>query len=159
MLINSERCIIRDFENKDIDSFMDYRNDCSWMQYQGFKGLTKEEYKKALLGTSSIKNGKQFAIIDKTFGHLLGDIYLKQENLVFWLGYTINPIYARQGYIAEAVTSIIGWCTEQGATLIKAGVLPENTASINLLKKQGFNYSDEEEGELIFDYQLTNIKA
>ena len=91
MLIVTEWCVIREFENKDIDSFMEYRNDCDWMQYQGFKGLSKEEYEKALLETSSINDGMQFAITDKNIGCLLGDIYLRQNNSTFELGYTINP--------------------------------------------------------------------
>jgi len=124
------------------------------MQYQGFKGLTKEEYEKVLLEISSIKNGMQFAIINSTSNHLLGDIYLRQDSSVFWLGYTINPIYARQGYATEAIMGIISWVSGQNATLIKAGVLPENTGSINLLKKVGFTYSEKIDGELIYNYKL-----
>lgn len=150
MLVVTERCIIRKFEDKDIDHFMDYRNDCNWMKYQSFKGLTREEYKTALLETSSIEDGMQLAITDKNTGYLLGDLYLKQENSAFWLGYTINPRYARQGYAAEAVSGIILWSKQQGAELIKAGVLPENTASINLLKRLGFTYSGKVDDELIY---------
>ncbi|WP_281221011.1 hypothetical protein [Escherichia coli] len=38
---------------------------------------------------------------------LIGDIYLRQQCDVFWLGYTISPAYARQGYAIEAITATI----------------------------------------------------
>lgn len=38
MEIQTKRCIIRPFNESDINRFMDYRNDMDWMQYQGFKG-------------------------------------------------------------------------------------------------------------------------
>ena len=37
---------------------------------------------------------------------LIGDIYLRQQCDVFWLGYTISPAYARQDII-EAITATI----------------------------------------------------
>ena len=39
--IYSKRCVIRPFNADDIEPFMAYRNDAEWMQYQGFKSLTK----------------------------------------------------------------------------------------------------------------------
>ena len=38
---------------------------------------------------------------------LIGDIYLRQQCDVFWLGYTISPAYARQGDAIEAITATI----------------------------------------------------
>ncbi len=49
MDLDTVRCNIRPFLVEDIDAFMAYRNDMDWMKYQGFKGLTKQEYTKALL--------------------------------------------------------------------------------------------------------------
>ncbi|HGT4535400.1 TPA: GNAT family N-acetyltransferase, partial [Escherichia coli] len=60
---------------------------------------------------------------------LIGDIYLRQQCDVFWLGYTISPAYTRQGYTIEAITATIDWIKENGFSLIKAGVNPENTLS------------------------------
>ena len=48
MEIYTERCLIRRFEAPDIDDFMVYRNDMDWMKYQGFKGLTKQEYERCV---------------------------------------------------------------------------------------------------------------
>ncbi|MDT7066789.1 hypothetical protein RQM06_19405 [Citrobacter freundii] len=69
-----------------------YRNDAEWMKYQGFKGLTKEDYESALLGVLTLTQGIQLAIVNKLTQVLIGDIYLRQQCDVFWLGYTITPL-------------------------------------------------------------------
>ena len=56
MEICTERCLIRRFEEPDIDDFMVYRNDMDWMKSQGFKGLTKQEYEDALLGDHTFQD-------------------------------------------------------------------------------------------------------
>ena len=73
--IYSKRCVIRPFNADDIEPFMAYRNDAEWMQYQGFKGLTKEAYAEALLGNASLTQGMQLAAIDTATGTLIGDLY------------------------------------------------------------------------------------
>ncbi len=155
MQIISSRCIIRPFQSHEIDSFMLYRNDAEWMKYQGFKGLTKEDYESALLGVLTLTQGIQLAIVNKLTQVLIGDIYLRQQCDVFWLGYTIPPAHARQGYAFEAITATIGWIKENGFSLIKAGVDPENTSSIKLLIRTGFHFSGIEEGEHIYVLDLT----
>ncbi len=140
MLIETNRCLIRNFEEKDIDEFMSYRNDEVWMRYQGFKGLTKQEYEKELLKDAALYEGTQLAIVLKDGGYLIGDIYLKQETNSLWFGYTISPLYARRGYAYEAANGIIAWIKEKGIDKIFAAALPENIPSINLLKKLKFSF-------------------
>ena len=79
MLIETSRCLIRNFEEKDINEFMSYRNDEFWMRYQGFKGQTEQEYKNVLLKEFELQKGAQLAIVLKDSGCLIGDIYLKQD--------------------------------------------------------------------------------
>ena len=155
MQIISPGCIIRPFQSHEIESFMVYRNDAEWMKYQGFKGLTKEDYETELLGVLTLARGIQLAIVNKLTQVLIGDIYLHQQCDVFWLGYTISPAYARQGYAIEAITATIGWIKENGFSLIKAGVDPKNTSSIKLLIRTGFHFSGIEEGEHIYVLDLT----
>ncbi len=54
--------------------------------------------------------------------------------------------YTRQGYAIEAITATIDWIKENGFSLIKAGVNPENTLSKKLLIRIGFNFSSIEDG-------------
>ncbi|MCH4039492.1 MAG: hypothetical protein PUC99_02865 [Eubacteriales bacterium] len=48
------------------------------MKYQGFKGLSRTEYKKALLSTSNWKQGVQLAVTEKE-DFLIGDLYVRED--------------------------------------------------------------------------------
>ena len=154
MEIKTKRCTVRRFEKDDLDDFMQYRNDENWMQFQGFKGLTKQMYAKELLSEPSFLKGVQLAIINNTTNRLIGDIYLKRENCTFWIGYTISPFHAKQGYAYEVLVAIIAWLKQKGCIRINAGVSPENLASINLLKKLKFTFLSSDEGEHIYILDL-----
>lgn len=154
MELQTDRCIIRQFHEYDIDDFMAYRNDLEWMRYQGFKGLTKQEYKYALLGSHPLQDGVQLAIVCKELDNLIGDVYLKQVGSTCWIGYTICPSKARQGYAYEVLTSVIDALKAKGVNCIKAGVELKNTASIALLKKLDFRYIETDGDEQIFVLNL-----
>ncbi|WP_086349577.1 GNAT family N-acetyltransferase [Candidatus Enterococcus clewellii] len=151
MHLQSTRCLVRPFEESDLDCFMVYRNNLDWMKHQGFKGLSKEAYQQALLKEQALNDGAQFAIIRLEDNQLIGDIYLKEEEAqAIWIGYTITPSFARQGYAEETVRSVIDQLAASGYSLVKAGVEPSNAASVHLLKKLGFTFigmdtSEEEE--------------
>ena len=114
MNIQTARCSIRAFQREELDAFMEYRNNLEWMRYQGFKGLTKERYEQELFLNQSLDNGRQYAIINRTTGQLIGDVYLKREQTICWIGYTIHPRFEQQGYAQEAVRALICWASEQG---------------------------------------------
>ena len=42
IMIETNRCLLRCFKEKYLDSFMIYRNNEEWMKYQGFKNLSKD---------------------------------------------------------------------------------------------------------------------
>jgi len=150
----TERCRIRPFEENDIVAFMSYRNDLDWMQFQGFKGKKYLEYKAALLKQPDFREGVQLAVASKQTGELLGDLYLKLENKTCWIGYTIAPQFARQGFAAEVVTELLTQLKHDGLTLAKAGVEEQNLASIALLKKLGFTKIGADGSELIYQRDL-----
>lgn len=103
----TERCRIRPFEESDIEAFMSYRNNLDWMQFQGFKGKKYLEYKAALLKQPNFREGVQLAVVSGQTGELFGDLYLKLEKNTAWIGYTIAPQFARQGYAFEVVTQLL----------------------------------------------------
>ena len=152
VVLQTPRCFIRTFRAEDISDFMNYRNDMGWMRYQGFKGLTREAYENALLFSYSPGGERQLAIVSRQTNRLIGDLYLKQEekNCSCWIGYTIAPEYARQGYAYEVLSFFLCYLGEQGIALIKAGVEAGNEPSVLLLKKLGFTYLSEADGELVF---------
>lgn len=117
----TERCRIRPFEESDIPAFMSYRNNLDWMQYQGFKGKKYLEYKATLLMQPKFDEGVQLAVASKQTGELIGDLYLKIEKGVCWIGYTIAPKFARQGLAFEVVSQMLLELQQSGLTLAKAG--------------------------------------
>ena len=150
----TQRCRIRPFEEGDIEAFMSYRNNLDWMQYQGFKGKKYLEYKAALLMQPNFNNGVQLAVVLRQTGELLGDLYLKLEKNTGWIGYTIAPQFARQGFAFEVVTQLLLELKQAGLTLMKAGVEEQNLASIALLRKLGFVQVETSDSERIFQYEL-----
>jgi [ribosomal protein S5]-alanine N-acetyltransferase len=145
-VIKTDRCILRCFGEKDLDSFMTYRNDEEWMKYQSFKNLTKEEYRRALLVPLNVEKGMQLAIAHKDTDDLLGDLYLSKEEKTISIGYSINPMYSRKGYISEVLKALIPKLKEDYSDCkIIATTEKENLPSKNLLLKLGFVYDGWEE--------------
>lgn len=140
-MIETKRCKVRCFEEKDLDEFMVYRNNEDWMKYQGFKNLTKDEYRKALLIPLNIENGIQLAIAHKETDKLIGDIYLQKKEKTISIGYTINPVYSRKGYISEVLKALLSRLKEYYSDCrIIATIEKDNIPSKNLLLKLGFLY-------------------
>ena len=150
----TQRCRVRPFEEGDIEAFMAYRNNLDWMQFQGFKGKKYLEYKAALLMQPNFNNGVQLAVVLRQTGELLGDLYLKLEKNTAWIGYTIAPQFARQGFAFEVVTQLLLELKQAGLTLVKAEVEEQNLASIALLKKLEFTQFGTVGSELIFQREL-----
>jgi RimJ/RimL family protein N-acetyltransferase len=150
----TERCRIRPFEENDIEAFMSYRNNLDWMQFQGFKGKKYLEYKAALLKQPNFREGVQLAVVNRQTGELFGDLYLRLEKNIGWIGYTIAPQFTRQGLAFEVVTQLLLQLQQAGLTLAKAGVEEQNLASIALLKKLGFEQIGVDGSELIFQLDL-----
>ena len=154
MEFETARCFVRPFKADEIDALMAYRNDPDWMRHQGFKGLTKREYEEQLLRRADLADGVQLAVVLKESGALLGDLYLKREGDICWIGYSAEPRHARRGYLSEAVTGALRVLKQIGVVQAKAGVMPDNIASIEFLKKLQFIDSGLEDGEHIYVLNL-----
>ena len=150
MELKTKRCIIREFKIEDIDSLMKYRNNENWMKYQEFKNKTKEEYIRILLKNNTFKEGKQLAIIYNNY--LIGDLYVKEEDNEYWIGYTISPEFSQQGFAYETVHALINHLISLDNKDIKAEVHYQNENSIKLLKKLGFLKEKQSEEYIIYKY-------
>lgn len=153
--IETQRLIIRPFTARELDAFTAYRNDGEWMRFQGFKGLTREQYAQALLKPPRAAEGAQLAVIGKATGALIGDIYLKTDGERCYIGYTVAPAHARRGYALEAVQAMLVWLATLGFQKVFTFVMPGNAASVGLLRKAGFaDTGCLEDGERLFVHQM-----
>jgi hypothetical protein len=69
----TQRCKVRKFMEKDLQSFMSYRNNQQWMKYQSYKDLPEDEYRKTLLADVGFEHGINLAIIKEDLEKLIGD--------------------------------------------------------------------------------------
>lgn len=154
-----DRCKLRPFEEKDLDAFMAYRNNDEWMKYQGFKNLTKDEYREKLLVPLNVERGIQLAIADNASDSLLGDLYLVKDDKSVSIGYSINPIYSRQGYITELLKAFLPKLKAfYSGFEITATTEKDNVPSKNLLLKLGFVYDQwvEEWASEVYIFKTTD---
>ena len=159
MIFETERLLVRPFEPRDLEDFMVYRNNLEWMKYQGFKGLGRQDYETALLSEGSLETGLQLAIILKLADQLMGDLYLKRTGQDAWAGCTIDPRYARAGLAYEAMEGLCSKLTSEQVNYLYASVMPENEASIGLLKKLQFQFVQWDDlGDEVYRLELTKAK-
>lgn len=156
MQIKTDNFTIRPFTEQEIPAFTKYHNDLTWMKYQGFKGLSAETFAQELLQPVDLYEGHQFAVVSNDNSQaLLGDIYVQRDGQKFWLGFTINPVYARQGYMHKVLQAVISEIhLDPVIEAVVAAVETENEASSNLLKKIGFQYVETEDGEDIYTFKF-----
>jgi RimJ/RimL family protein N-acetyltransferase len=74
------------------------------------------------------------------------------------IGYTVFEPYRRQGYASEAVLGLLEWAKDHDATTVFASVLVDNSASLAVVAKVGFEqtgYRDTNDGkrELVFQWR------
>ena len=109
--------------------------------------LTKIGFRRRLKAYSKQRQngwGRTYFLMDQSANLLMGGISLthitygmsRSANLGYWMGIH----HAGKGHMKKAVPAILDYAfSELGLNRIQAGCLPENTRSINLLKKCGFH--------------------
>ena len=138
--METNRLIIRRFTDSDIDDFMVYRNNVEWMKFQGFKGLTREEYEDYLLKEPNIDEGCQYAIILRSSNQLIGDIYLKRAGRHIEIGFTLNPEYTKHGYIMEVLVYLKKAMFDKYHLPLFAYVNRDNESSVKVLENAKIEY-------------------
>jgi [ribosomal protein S5]-alanine N-acetyltransferase len=76
------------------------------------------------------------------------------------IGYQVVPARRRRGYASEAAEAMWQWAAEHGARVLRASVAPDNTASLAMIRRAGFQpvgeQIDEVDGlELLFERPAT----
>ncbi len=142
IVFNTDRLIVRNFIDEDIDTLHAYRNDPECARYQIWKVRDKEGLKDFIKDVKNKKVGDdytQLAITLKENNRHIGDLYIAKKDACLTIGYTISRPYQHNGYGIEVVSKLVAYIKEKlGKVEIVAMIDKDNSASINLINKLKF---------------------
>jgi RimJ/RimL family protein N-acetyltransferase len=146
VLIETERLILRNIDLKDLDTFLEYRNDPDVAKYQSWEPNLKK--KQVSVFINELQNQKigepgkwnQIVWILKENMVHIGDCALKvqEDNMQAELGFTLSSKYQGKGYAHEATGALINYAFEN-LSLHRVFSITDckNTSAIKLLKSLG----------------------
>ncbi|QPQ34259.1 MULTISPECIES: GNAT family N-acetyltransferase [unclassified Lysinibacillus] len=149
--IQGRKCYVRTFQEKDAQSLMGLvsRNKYFWSTYEPLQRpeyYTVEAQYKKIQESLYLMNSKReftFGIYELGTNNLIGHISLYAiKRLPYssaFVGYAMDEIYVGKGIVSEAVELVVQFAFEQiGLHRVEAYVSTENSASIRVLEKSGF---------------------
>ncbi|MBN1813150.1 MAG: GNAT family N-acetyltransferase [Anaerolineae bacterium] len=144
--LETERLILREFEESDLQAIQEYASDPKVVRYMGW-GPNSEEDTRAFLKRAFEQRSKQprveygLAIILKTENRPIGSGGITIDNpdhKEAELGYCFNRRFWGQGYATEAARAFIAFGFEElGLHRIYATCDPANVASARVMEKIG----------------------
>lgn len=147
-LLETDRLVIRKFNDDDLETFLAYRNDPQVAEYQGWDIPYSRE--KALEFIEEMKNrlpGEpggwlQAAIVTKSASKFVGDcaFFVKKDDpRQAFVGCTIAQAHWRKGYAVEATRRLLAYLFEElNLHRVIADTDVENMASWRTLERVGF---------------------
>ncbi len=143
LVLETDRLILRRFLPADRDhclSFLENQEDAYMDCCRAFSVRDADYYERVDL---FLARETQYAVVHKDTGELIGTIHLFPDDTravdAMEIGYSIAHAHQRNGYATETLTALLALLTQElFVDLISAGTLPENTPSIALLQKLGF---------------------
>lgn len=142
--LNTDRLILRNVVEKDIDIMYDYRNNEICSKYQ-------REQTKSKIGIAELveKHKNDFINVESPFiialslkdsDEMIGEIVVMPRGETISIGYTISYKYHRMGYAFESLSFLIALLHEKFPNFEFISFTDiKNEASKNLLKKLGYD--------------------
>lgn len=148
IVIETERLILRNFVETDIEDYYEYMSKKSTARYEDFEPLTFEECLRSI--ENRIPHDYAMAVVLKDSGKLIGDVNFSEEdeNGTYEIGYDFNDVFWGMGYATEACITMLNhlFCNV-GARRVYAECNDDNYASIRLLERIGMR----QEGHFLED--------
>ncbi len=147
LYIETERLIIQNLKQEDLEPFHAYRSVAENCQFQGYAPMNLKEALIFIKGQEHKIFGQagewvQYAIISKRLGHLIGDCAVrlkKPDPRIAEIGISISHLHQKQGFAKEAMLGIMTFLFEKiQVHRIVETVDDRNTASYRLMKSLGF---------------------
>lgn len=137
IVAETERLILRRYQEKDLQDLFAYLSDAKVVEYEPYKPMTLEEAKENLQWR--IETDEMIAIELKGSHKMIGNVYLgKREFESLEMGYVLNRNFWGQGYASESCRALIQQAFSQGIHRIYAECDPRNRNSWKLLEALGF---------------------
>lgn len=129
-----KKAIFRLRSNKDINQFIERETPKNLNQAEGFIQTCLDEFEN--------ENRVFWAMISDDYNQLIGTIVFHKidlENNYAEIGYEMNPDYQEEGYMSEAMKTVLDFGkNSMDLKTIEAYTHHNNTASIALLEKHNF---------------------
>lgn len=144
--LETERLMIRRFEAKDKESMFEFLSDRDSCYLDGgYESYAEKNDAYYDLMTEFVEEETRYVIVRKDTDEVIGMIHLMEHNdravEVMEIGYTINPSQRRFGYATEAVKSMVSYLLHGlHLDMVLAGALEENTISLKMIEKLGFQF-------------------
>ena len=142
--LETERLILRRYEESDIDAFYEIIHDDRLQLFVPFPNLTKEqelEYIKECIKNAETDKCEKWSIVlkenNETIGNISVNTVVKKHNYCV-VGYVIRYNYWGNGYAAEALNAISNYLLESGYYLVECTCNELNKQSSRVMEKAGF---------------------
>ena len=143
--LETERLILRRYNESDIDAFYEILHDDRLHKYISFPDLTVEqelEYIKNCMKDVETDKCEKWAIVLKESNETLGNIsvntVVKKHNYCD-VGYVIRYDYWGKGYASEALKAVSDYLLDSGYYLVECTCNELNKQSSRVMEKSGFS--------------------
>lgn len=135
--IETERLILRNYNENDFEDLFEYLSDPEVVAYEPYKPMSREEVKDNL--SWRISTDEMVAVELKETHKMIGNVYLGSgEFESIEIGYVFNKHYWGKGYAKEACRAMIEEKFKEGIHRIFARCDTLNPSSWQLLEHLGF---------------------
>ncbi len=143
--METARLCLRHFRPQDWEPLHAYLSLEEVVKYEPYGVFSREKSKQEALRRS--KDDRFWAVCLKKNGHLIGNLYLEEQDYAAWeLGYVFHLDFWGKGYATEAASALLRYAFEEKkAHLVTASCNPMNSASWRLMERLGMR----REGHLV----------
>lgn len=142
--LETARLTIRPFARTDAQAYLAFFSDETDAYMDSGNVFTRmdEEYERLM---DDFEAQTRYTIVHRETGHVVGTIHLMDVNdravETMEIGYSIAPAYKRRGYAYESLSALLHCLLHDlNLDMVIAGAYPDNTPSLELIKKLGFQY-------------------
>jgi [ribosomal protein S5]-alanine N-acetyltransferase len=156
----TERLFLRELTAADNAFIFELLNTAGWIKFIGDRNIkTSEDADKYIQKIIANADVNYRVVILQKNDTAIGLVTCIKRNYLNHsdIGFAFLPVYNKQGYAFEATREVLNDLLKSGQhTTVLATTIPDNTSSIQLLKKLGFSFNKEitNEGEQLHVFAI-----